>query len=557
MADTKTYYILTNSKEIELYNELNKLNKLNKFTSINVLSEYIKIIDILKNESSDLSIVISSLDNLISSYSNIYYEDMYFDNNYDYSNIISFIGKIKTIINKEGKFENYKRNSLIQVKTNINNALSKIYENNSNNNEDITKLKTNIENILNDNQELAEKYSSQYNSLINNGVIKRTFVDPSNYSTYGNKILNIVNCKETSTNVQELPDKYLIIVGNNSEYNSGIGSFTYIVTLNVINGTKIPNSTQTVTKGNSVSWTVIANDGYELPSSVEGATISGNTITVNNVTADKTINVICTETQVVPPTSTYYFGILPEPNNVIDSNYNVNVNQLRTINSIDDIADSTSNDGKGIKHEFTTAHYIILPEEFYTQIIIYNNSGYVYNTTNAYKIKIGDVYYIIIEGDDNEGLSLYDYIFIKKVAQGEGGHTGINLIDKTNSGSEEPEEPSENNYYWYVGYDQDAYDNPQGFKSNMYTTTTNSMPTEYTHTGDVGLDVTSTGTRPNYLIMIIPTSWNKPVIYGQFNDGEIIMTIEKQNISITGISGVTFNVYSGTGLISDSQVFIN
>ena len=112
-------------------------------------------------------------------------------------------------------------------------------------------------------------------------------------------------------------------------------------------------------------------------------------------------------------------------------------------------------------------------------------------------------------------------------------------------------------YYWYVGYNQDAYDNPQGFKSNMYTTTTNSMPTEYTKTGNNGLNVASTGTTPNYLIMIIPSSWTKPEIYTQLKDAEIIMTLENQNISITGISGVTFNVYSGTGLISDSQVFIN
>ena len=112
-------------------------------------------------------------------------------------------------------------------------------------------------------------------------------------------------------------------------------------------------------------------------------------------------------------------------------------------------------------------------------------------------------------------------------------------------------------YYWYVGYDQDAYYHPESFKDNMYTTTTNAIPTQYSVSGNNGLDVSGTGTRPNYLIMITPSTWSKPIIYGQLKDAEITMTLEKQNVTITGISGVTFNVYSGTGEISDSKVFIN
>lgn len=119
------------------------------------------------------------------------------------------------------------------------------------------------------------------------------------------------------------------------------------------------------------------------------------------------------------------------------------------------------------------------------------------------------------------------------------------------------EQPQPTVYYWYVGYNQDAYDNPQSFKANMYTTNTNAIPTEYSKDGNNGLDVSGTGTRPNYLIMIIPSTWSKPIIYGQLKDAEVGMTLEKQNITITGISDVTFNVYSGTGEMSDSQVFIN
>ena len=113
------------------------------------------------------------------------------------------------------------------------------------------------------------------------------------------------------------------------------------------------------------------------------------------------------------------------------------------------------------------------------------------------------------------------------------------------------------NYYWYVGYNQDAYEHPESFKANMYITNTNVIPTQYSKSGDTGLDVSGTGTRPNYLIMIIPSTWSKPTIYGQLKDAEITMTLEKQNVTITGISNGTFNVYSGTGEISDSKVFIN
>ena len=112
-------------------------------------------------------------------------------------------------------------------------------------------------------------------------------------------------------------------------------------------------------------------------------------------------------------------------------------------------------------------------------------------------------------------------------------------------------------YYWYVGYNQDAYDHPESFKANMYTTTTNAIPTQYSVSGNNGLDVSGTGTRPNYLIMIIPSTWSEPIIWSQTKDAQVIMTLEKQNVTITGISGVTFNVYSGTGEVSYSKVYIN
>ena len=70
---------------------------------------------------------------------------------------------------------------------------------------------------------------------------------------------------------------------------------TYTVSLSVTNGTKSPNSSQTVNRGDSVSWTITPNTGYQMPSSVTGGTISGNTVTFNNITADKSFAITCVQ----------------------------------------------------------------------------------------------------------------------------------------------------------------------------------------------------------------------------------------------------------------------
>ena len=70
---------------------------------------------------------------------------------------------------------------------------------------------------------------------------------------------------------------------------------TYTVSLNVTNGAKTPNSAQTVNYGESVSWTVTPVSGYELPTTVSGAVISGNTVTISSVTSNKTIEITCTQ----------------------------------------------------------------------------------------------------------------------------------------------------------------------------------------------------------------------------------------------------------------------
>ena len=109
-------------------------------------------------------------------------------------------------------------------------------------------------------------------------------------------------------------------------------------------------------------------------------------------------------------------------------------------------------------------------------------------------------------------------------------------------------------YYWYLGYDQDLFDNPESSKSKMLTLTSNNAPTQYTQAS--GNKYQIPGTTPNYLIMVVPTSWSVPVI-GNPAGGQIALGKEKSDISITGISGVTFDVYSTVSEATISEVYIN
>lgn len=112
-------------------------------------------------------------------------------------------------------------------------------------------------------------------------------------------------------------------------------------------------------------------------------------------------------------------------------------------------------------------------------------------------------------------------------------------------------------YYWYVGYNQDAYDNPENFKDNMYTTPTNAIPTEYSKNGNTGLDISNTGTHPNYLNMILPSSWDVPTLWDETKQGVILGAILKENVVIKGLKG-TYKVWGGNGNdVNDNIIYIN
>lgn len=97
---------------------------------------------------------------------------------------------------------------------------------------------------------------------------------------------------------------------------------TYDVTLELTNGTvdgeeatstdSVTISTHQVASGQTTSWTIIPNVGYEYPSSVTNGTISGNVITSNTVSnSDMTVVAVCTASE--EPTK-YYLGVITEDN---------------------------------------------------------------------------------------------------------------------------------------------------------------------------------------------------------------------------------------------------
>ena len=207
MGDPKTYFILTNNNEIQVYNAINKLKKLNsKFTSVNKLKIYNKVIDILLNpDNNDLSTVSNELNNI--DYNSLKTNEIYWDNDYKYTNINKDISDIKESLN-----DNYSKELLIKEQTNINKQLDKIYVSNNAIDEEIENVKRIADSILTNNENLKAKYLEDYLS------ITRSFVD----SKYNNNILNIVTGKEVYNDDTTTDKNYLIIVGSKLPVNRQI-----------------------------------------------------------------------------------------------------------------------------------------------------------------------------------------------------------------------------------------------------------------------------------------------------------------------------------------------
>ena len=121
-----------------------------------------------------------------------------------------------------------------------------------------------------------------------------------------NQITDAIN--EVSNHFQNESNNIVIDdqPGGGDEPGGGDTPIQYTVTLNVINGSKFPEESQVVEAGGTVTFTVFPNSGYEIPASIEGAIISGNFVTIRNVSAN--IELVCECLQSQPEEQYYYYA---------------------------------------------------------------------------------------------------------------------------------------------------------------------------------------------------------------------------------------------------------
>lgn len=148
------------------------------------------------------------------------------------------------------------------------------------------------------------------NLYIKPGSLIKSAGDPNN-----GYIAEAKNIKyDNSYSIQDKIDELYELINNLSPTPPPTQSYT--IMLFVTNGTMSPNDSQTVISGGSAVWTIYPNAGFQLPTSVNGATINENRLTVSNVTSDQTIEVIC---EPIPVTQTYYWYVgTTKPNAVND-----------------------------------------------------------------------------------------------------------------------------------------------------------------------------------------------------------------------------------------------
>ena len=433
-------------------------------------------------------------------------------------------------------------------------------------------------------------------STISAGEIKATFT-PSDQNRY-NIMENVIVNKGTITLAKkEVP--------------------TYTVNVVVTNGTANP-SEQTVEAGGTVEFTINPNPGYTLDGVTpnKGNLNNNGILTLNNVQSDTTIYVTCQEDQSTPA-ETYYFGIFNEakehqvfdPERATNTDYEhenwmegqivnchinksaLNGNNNYKVSEIEDIVGSELNEKEWNSENANTTKVdsILIFENWWKHIKFLKKDGSTISDWGVefYRIIIDEIPYILIVSRDGEISLTNGHSIIFKYQENEIINRNVDIIPNTyyyeqnpgddnndynngiggddnndyNNGIGGDDNNDYNNgiggddkYYWYLGYDQDLYDNPESSKSKMLTLTSNNAPTQYTQAS--GNKYQIPGTTPNYLIMVVPTSWSVPVI-GNPAGGQIALGKEKSDISITGISGVTFDVYSTASEATINEVYIN
>ena len=207
--DSKTYLILTNTKEIQVYNALNKYKKLSEnFNSVNILKIYKAVIEILYNyNNDDINTVCNNLD--VINYEQLSQGEIFWDSEYNYDNVqTQFINLVKEGLCTNDNFDKYSKGLLIKEDTNINKALQKIYDTNNNIANEIVKCQATINQLFNENESLYDKYGQEY------AEVTRKYTDYQYAKIFENSIINIVNCKSSLINNVPADKTYYIIVGN-------------------------------------------------------------------------------------------------------------------------------------------------------------------------------------------------------------------------------------------------------------------------------------------------------------------------------------------------------
>ena len=236
MADSKTYYILTNPTEITLYNALNQLRKANKYNASNGLKIYKKLFQILygvnrtqiENPSEEFNTFIASLTALKcpkengtfnpgERYNDLKADDQYWQEDYDYTKVNEFIDEVVKILKEEGvsepnnNFKKYNQSKINQQKDKLND-LSELIDDNKDSDSAINKYKETIEDIFANNPKLADKYNNDYEE-----ACEATYKDIDKLDFIKNQVLNIVACKtgvtKESSDDNSSDSPYLIIIG--------------------------------------------------------------------------------------------------------------------------------------------------------------------------------------------------------------------------------------------------------------------------------------------------------------------------------------------------------
>ena len=394
-------------------------------------------------------------------------------------------------------------------------------------------------------------------------ALDETKIIRTNYESLGNTYA-------TKTSVTNLSDALNSLVARVAALENATPTpqpTTYTATCNVTNGTLSSNQTQTVTKGHSVSWTINPTDGYEMPTEVEvtttsgnivTATISGNTVKVDDVQEDITITVVCTTI----PVQTYTVQFNTNGGSGSVAAKTANAGAIITLPSYTGTKTgytfggwNTKQDGTGTNYNVNTSYTVNENITLYAKwtinvtrytITIHPNNGNA-NSVESY-----------------EENSTFEINRISNITR-----TGYTLLgwSTTENGSEATYNSYGNNafrvtedvdlwavweenvqYHWYVGKDE----NLLGKNGTSYNLNLDNLESYKVNSiNDIYTNSQSVGDTENNIYVVCPTEW-----VGQFKltdlDNNEIPQSDKTSQITSGVTG--YSILRGNGKVMDSII---